>query len=209
MNKVVMDKLFTIGHSNYEVDKFIDLLKKNNINCVIDVRSVPFSQYATQFNKNEIHQALNNSGITYIHMGEEFGARRNNRNLYDVDGKLDFEKTARSEEFLKGVSRVKEGLSKGYNIAFMCAEKMPYDCHRCILVGKAFFDMGYDVQNILEDGSTVSQSEIGTILVNRYFPNRNQISLFTMDNPKSNEAYMQEAYKLREKEIAYSIADER
>jgi len=53
--------------------------------------------------------------------------------------------------------------------------------------------MGYDVENILEDGSTVSQQEIGNLLLEKYFPDRNQISLFTMDDPISEEEYIEKA----------------
>lgn len=197
--------LYTIGHSNHEIDHFVNLLKMNGINVVVDVRSTPYSQYTTQFNQNEIKKALKDNGIGYIHMGEEFGARREDRSLYDEDGKLSFELTKKTDAFRNGIRRVEDGLEKGYRIAFMCTEKHPEDCHRCILVGKAFSDMGYDVENILEDGNTMSQNEIDKILVDKYFPDRNQISLFTMDNPISEDEYKEKAYLKREKEIAYDL----
>ena len=135
------DTLYTIGHSNHDAERFIELLRMNGVNVVVDVRSMPFSQYATQFNKNEIKKTLKDHGIVYIHMGEEFGARREDKSLYDEDGKLSFSKTKMSEPFRDGVRRIEDGIEKGYHIAFMCSEKHPEDCHRCILVGKAFHDI--------------------------------------------------------------------
>ena len=202
------DILYTIGHSNHEAEYFIELLKKNGVNVVVDVRSTPFSQYTTQFNKNEIKKTLNDHGLVYIHMGEEFGARREDRSLYDTDGRLDFELTKKSDAFRSGVRRIEDGLEKGYHIAFMCAEKHPEDCHRCILVGKAFHDMGYTVLNILEDGSTMSQDEVGELLLQKYYPDRNQVSIFTLENPVSEEEYLEKAYRKREKDIAYSMVGE-
>lgn len=202
------DILYTIGHSNHNVEQFIELLKKNGVDVVVDVRSTPYSQYATQFNINEIRRTLKEHGLVYIHMGEEFGARREDRSLYDKDGKLDFELTKKSDAFKKGVRRIEDGLEKGFHIAFMCSEKHPEDCHRCILVGKAFYDMGYTILNILEDGSTMSQEEIGELLLQKYFPNRNQVSIFTLDDPISEEEYLEKAYRRREKDIAYSMNGE-
>ena len=199
------DVLYTIGHSNHSAEQFVELLKMNGVDVVVDVRSVPFSQYTTQFNKNEIRKTLRDNNIIYIHMGEEFGARREDRSLYNADGKLSFEKTKKSELFRKGVRRIEDGLEKGYSIAFMCSEKHPQDCHRCILVGKAFYDMGYKVQNILEDGSTISQEDVGKILVDMYFPDRNQVSIFTLEDPISEEEYTEQAYLKREEDIAYNI----
>lgn len=199
--------LYTVGHSNHEMDYFVDLLKKNEVDVVVDVRSVPFSQYTTQFNMNEIKKTLKEKNIAYIHMGEEFGARREDKSLYDSDGKLDFDLAKKSEAFQKGVKRIEDGLEKGYHIAFMCSEKQPEDCHRCILVGKAFHDMGYTVLNILEDGSTMSQEEIGELLLQKYYPNRDQMSFFTIDDPVSDEEYLKRAYHRREKDIAYSMME--
>ena len=121
--------IYTIGHSTQSVEDFINLLKLHNINCVVDVRSTPYSQYASQFNERDIKYALKQVGIQYIYMGKEFGARRDNKNLYDSSGKLDFEKTITDEAFISGINRIREGLEKGYTIAFMCTEKEPQDCH--------------------------------------------------------------------------------
>ena len=199
------DTLFTIGHSTQSVETFINLLLLHSINCVVDVRSTPYSQYASQFNEPDIKAALKKAGIQYINMGKEFGARRDNPKLYDTDGKLDFEKVPLDDDFINGVNRIKDGLKKDYNIAFMCTEKDPQDCHRCILVGKTFNDiLGIHVENIKINGDLVSQAEIGKLLVERYFPERSQVSLFSADN-KTEQEYIEEAYKIRGREIAYQI----
>lgn len=201
-------KIYTIGHSNQSMEDFISLLKKYDVNCVVDVRSNPFSKYALQFNKRELQFELKREDIVYIWMGKEFGARREEKSLYDPDGRLDFNKTKKSKAFLAGVRRIKEGIRKGYVVALMCTEKEPQDCHRSILVGKSINEIeGYSVINILEDGSIVKQDEIGEMLINHYYPNRAQmtISEVTGISTKTENEYLEDAYTKRAKEIANQI----
>lgn len=204
-----MPKLYTIGHSVHSINQFIGLLKKHAIDCVIDVRSTPYSKFTPQYNINEIKTILRNNKMFYIFMGEEFGARRSEKSLYDYNGLLDFERVIKCNLFQLGVERVKNGLDKGYNIALMCTEKDPIDCHRSILVGRAFNDENFDVLNIHEDGSTETQSELKERLLDFYFPNRNQTSIFdVLEVEKDKKELIQESYRLRNKDIAYKLEKE-
>lgn len=199
-----MQKLYTIGHSVHSVDRFMYLLNNHDVNCVVDVRSTPYSRFAPQFNTSEIAKALKINQKYYLFMGEEFGARRSDTALYDSNGVLDFGKVIKSKLFQSGIERVKLGLDKGFNIAFMCTEKDPIDCHRSILVGRAFNDEKFDVFNIHADGSIETQEELIERLLNHYFPNRNQTNIFDLlEGEKKKEDLVQEAYVLRNKEIAY------
>ena len=102
--------------------------------------------------------------------------------------------------------RIKNGLKKGYNIAFMCTEKEPEDCHRCILIGRYFNDIGYQVINIIDEKNYKTQNVIEQDLLNEYFPERNQISLIP-DLNKSDEELIRDAYKLKNKKIGYRLED--
>jgi uncharacterized protein (DUF488 family) len=53
-----MKEIFTIGHSKYSIEFFISLLNRYQINCIADVRSVPYSQYTPQYNMNDLKSAL-------------------------------------------------------------------------------------------------------------------------------------------------------
>lgn len=197
-------EIFTIGHTNYSVEKFVDLIRAYNINCVVDVRSTPFSKYTPQFNENNIKSELNKRGIYYLKMGNEFGARRNNRELYTIDGYLDFEKTRKDVEFLKGVERIKQGCNKGFNITLMCTEKDPFDCHRTIMVSKGLKDNGIIINHILPNKEIQSQDKIEKRLLDKYYPNRLQFSFDTTNN-LTDEEMLAESYRRRNKEIGYSI----
>ncbi|MCQ2965957.1 MAG: DUF488 domain-containing protein [Alphaproteobacteria bacterium] len=195
--------IFTIGHSVHRIDDFIDLLKSYQIDYVIDVRSDPHSKYAYEFNKENLKPAIEKNLLNYVHMGKYFGARREDMSLYSrkENGKryLDFDKVRSSEDFLKGYESICRGVEK-FNIAFMCAEKNPMDCHRAIMVSKAFTDHGYKVKHILEDGTIETQNQLDQELLNKYCPNRNQIDMFSS---KKETDYLLEAYQKRNMEIGF------
>lgn len=203
-------EIYTVGHSTYNIDYFIKLLRINSINCIIDVRSTPYSKYGPQYNRESLKKSLNEKGIYYIYMGKEFGARRNNRDLYSKEGYLDFEKTSLDKDFKTGMSRIEDGINKGYRIAFMCTEKDPFDCHRCILVGRQFKEVGHNVKNILPNGNCITQEEIEKRLLDKYFPDRNQVTLFSLVDSEnmSENTLLRDAYKLRNSEIGYKLNEE-
>lgn len=78
-----MNEIYTIGHSSYTQEHFLKLLRCYEINCIVDVRSTPYSKYVSQFNKKEIKKFLNQNGIYYIFLGKELGARREEKSLYN------------------------------------------------------------------------------------------------------------------------------
>ena len=87
----------------------------------------------------------------------------------------------------------------------MCAEKNPIDCHRAILISRAFQKDGCRVIHILSDKRTCTQEDISAALLDKYFPNREQISLF---GNSTDESLIEEAYRKRNAEIGYKITEE-
>lgn len=200
-----MGSLYTIGHSQHDFEYFYSLLSKYNINYLLDVRSTPYSKYAETYNRERLNMLLSEKGITYSFMGKFFGARQDNIDLYNKEGYLDFEKVSGSELFARGMENVKLGLQKGNNIVMMCTEKDPIDCHRAILVARAFFLNGTDVGHILPDGTLQTQQELDERLLDKYFPDRAQLSLFQSDKDMNAEENIKAAYRERNKEIGYRI----
>lgn len=204
-----MSKIYTIGHSSHKIEYFLYLLKNNGIDCLADVRSIPYSKYTPQFNVNELKRFLNSNKLHYIFLGKEFGARREDRSLYTIEGYLDFEKVSKTDLFKLGIERTKIGIEKGYHIALMCTEKDPIDCHRNILVAREFYKLNYNINNILENGEIQTQDDIEKRLLDMYFPSRMQQTLFDIEERKSDSELIEQAYKLRNKDIGYSIAEEK
>ncbi len=199
-----MRMIYTIGHSNYDCDYFMELLFKFKINTVVDVRSVPFSKYVPHFNKDNIKNLLNNYGIHHVYMGEELGIIKDNSSLLSKDGYLDYEKVKETVLFKNGIIRIRDGFSKGYTIAIMCTEKDPIDCHRSILIGRELHKEKYDIVHILFDGSMETQIQLEGRLLNMYFPVKMQQDLFNIIEPyKSEDEILNKAYKLRNIDIGY------
>lgn len=150
--------LFTIGHSNHKLERFVELLRGAGVEAVADVRTRPVSRFCPQFNKAALESSLSGAGIAYVFMGKELGGRPDDPALYR-DGTADFEKIAKSEAFREGLELMMADARK-HRVALMCSEKGPLDCHRCLLVGRALGERGVAVQHILADGSPVSQTQI-------------------------------------------------
>ncbi|NJN20587.1 MAG: DUF488 domain-containing protein, partial [Leptolyngbya sp. RL_3_1] len=122
------NQLYTIGHSNHDIDKFVALLKGHGINALADVRSMPYSRHTPHFKQKPLKSILQRYGIRYVFLGQELGARPRLESCY-VHGKALYERIASTENFKQGIKRILDGTKK-LDIALMCAEKDPIVCHR-------------------------------------------------------------------------------
>lgn len=198
---LINNLVYTIGHSNHPIDYFNELLEAHGINCVIDVRSVPASDYNPQFNKESLSNYLKYSNITYLHFGDEFGARHTEKDLLDDSGKVDFDKVRKSDKFLAGIERLKGGLSKGFTVALMCSEAEPFDCHRFSLISYYLVRNGFIVRHILKDSTLIENSELEMRLLKKY---DKKIPKPTLFDPiiLSETEQLNIAYRFRNMEVA-------
>ena len=196
-----MKEIYTIGYSGFTIENFLKTLKYYKISCLVDVRSMPKSAYFTDFNKSNLSNTLSKHKIIYRNYAEEFGARQLEKQYY-TDDILDFEKFTKSPQFIKGFQKIETGMRLNYSFALMCAEKRPEDCHRNIMIARQFYLHGYEVRNILEDGTYINQDMIEKILLDKYFPHREQLSLF---DELSTEEMINQSYKKRNREIGYRL----
>ncbi|WP_432666457.1 DUF488 domain-containing protein [Wukongibacter baidiensis] len=198
--------IFTIGHSNYSIDRLIDMLEHYSINCIVDIRGTPYSKYNVQFNKETIAKTLINKGYVYIYMGKEFAVQRSNKSMYTEEGYADFEKVIYDKDFLNGIERLKVGYKMGYRIVLMGAMQDPIRCHRCILLGRALINAGFILKHILHDYTLVSQEELEEKLLEKYFDSRNQITIDNyMGKGPSKEDLIKRCYRESNKEIGYRV----
>lgn len=196
-------RLYSIGHSNQSQEEFLQLLKHHDINCIVDVRSMPASKFAPQFNQENLKWFLRKNGVQYLYFGEEFGARRTD--CLDKDGQVDFELVATSLVFLIGVKRLMSGLEKGFHIALMCSEADPLECHRFALISRYFHEHGVEVQHVLKDGELASQIMLEKQMIEEYLKSR-KYHLSEVDQlfgTYTAEEQLRDAYRLKNKEIGY------
>ncbi|MDE1849027.1 MAG: DUF488 domain-containing protein [Nanoarchaeota archaeon] len=153
--------IFTIGHSTRDILDFIEILKEYGIEEVIDIRTIPKSRHNPQFNENVLGSFLKGGGIKYLHLKELGGLRHTEkdsvnhgwRNL-SFRGFADYMQT---HEFKKGLERLIR-ISKRHRIAIMCAEAVPWRCHRS-LIADALSIRGILVSHIMSKSSS-SKHEI-------------------------------------------------
>jgi uncharacterized protein (DUF488 family) len=194
--------IYTVGHSTHQLDYFLELLKEYGVTCLIDVRSVAASSYNPQYNKEPLTNFLKRNGIQYLHFAEEFGARHNDPDLLDDEGKVDFEKVRKSWAFKNGVERIWQGLDKGFTISLMCSESEPFDCHRFSMVSIALDKDGFDVKHIMKDKTLKTNADLENQLLKKYDKKLPKPDMF---NPNiSLDDQLKEAYRLKNKEIAFS-----
>jgi uncharacterized protein (DUF488 family) len=198
-------KIYTIGYTAFSSEAFIEQLVMRNITCLVDVRSNPNSAYYTEYNHDVLSTSLKRNGIYYRNYAREFGARQTNPKYFTAGGYLDFDKFGESIEFRDGVEKINKGMSKGYIFALMCAEKDPINCHRSIMVAKTLISMDFEVKHILSGGSEETQQDIEEQLVNKWFKNKDQISIF--EPIKSYHELLIEAYRLQNEEIGFRKED--
>ena len=188
------DAIYTIGHSSHPVEKLVGLLLGHQVTAVGDVRSHPYSRMHPQFNRESLAASLAEAGIRYVFLGQDLGARPDDRRCYRR-GHVQFDLLSASGPFLRGIERVIEGL-RTFTIALLCAEKEPLDCHRTILIARKLAEKGLAVRHILEDGRIETHEQAIERLIER-------LRLPREDMFRTTREVVDEAYVRQGEDIAY------
>ncbi len=143
--------MFTIGHSTRSFEEFVVLLQTRSIELLADVRTVPRSRHNPQFNTENLAPALATAGITYVQLPALGGWRRPLADSPNTGwrhasfrGYADYMLTAEFRSALDGLIV----LGRAHRLAFMCAEAVPWRCHRS-LIADALVARGYEVCHII------------------------------------------------------------
>jgi uncharacterized protein (DUF488 family) len=157
--------IYTIGHSNHAIERFLELLREHRIEALADVRSRPASRFNPQYNRKALEASLAQAGIAYVFLGNELGARTEDPACYE-DGHVSYSKLAATDSFRRGLERL---MSIGHEkrVAMMCAEYDPLDCHRTILVGHELARRAVRIAHILRDGTLETGAAADARLVER------------------------------------------
>jgi len=128
--------IFTIGHGTKSIDEFIDLLKAYEVQRVVDVRTIPRSRHNPQFNKEILPKSLKKVHIGYIHIKGLGGLRHAEKDSVNTAWRnasfRGFADYMQTEDFKKNIERLIK-IAKQKNIAIMCAESVPWRCHRSLI----------------------------------------------------------------------------
>lgn len=151
--------VFTIGHSTHQSDWFVNLIKRYEIEVLVDIRSHPFSQRVPHFDLDAIRESVRAAGIRYVYLGRELGGRPADTNLYDEDGRVLYGKVAETALFKTGIARLEKGVHR-YRVALMCSEEDPAGCHRRLLVGRVLAGLGILSSHIRGDATVETEDNL-------------------------------------------------
>jgi len=146
--------IYTIGHSTRTFQEFLELLKAHGVEKVVDVRTVPGSKRVPQFNRETLTKRLAGAGIGYTHMKGLGGWRKPRKESENTAWRNEsfrgFADYMQTDEFEQNLERLL-ALSKEQQVAVMCAEAVPWRCHRS-LIADALAVRGVEVHHITGPG---------------------------------------------------------
>jgi uncharacterized protein (DUF488 family) len=142
------------------MEAFIGLLRQHGIEVLADVRSAPYSRYVPHFNARELKAAVTAAGLQYVYLGRELGGRpAPDSGLYDAEGHALYGRIAETEAFRAGITRLKDGAAR-YQVAMMCSEEDPTECHRRQLVGRVLAREQVELLHIRGDGRIDREADL-------------------------------------------------
>lgn len=148
--------IFTIGHSNRDVIEFIELLKSNEVDVLLDVRKLPGSAKYPHFNQDALSISLRSADILYVHVKELGGRRKPNKDsINTIWENRSFQAYAdymNTDEFRNGIDILLEYATK-QRAAIMCSEAVWWRCHRA-LIADYLKSIGINVHHIMSRTST-------------------------------------------------------
>lgn len=148
-----MRSIWTVGHSNRPLETFLEIQKAHRIERVIDVRRFPGSRRWPHFSAARLSASLLASGIDYVGMPDLGGRRKANpdspHTAWRVDAFRGYADFMDTPGFAASLERV-EALAGEKRSALMCAEALPWRCHRS-LIADALIARGWKVFEILSE----------------------------------------------------------
>lgn len=128
--------VFTIGHSTRTIDELVAMLRSFDVSLVVDVRTIPRSAHNPQFDGRALREALRRRGIGYVHLPRLGGLRRPREGSPNTAWRnasfRGFADYMQTEELEEGIGELRALASKD-RVALMCAEAVPWRCHRSLL----------------------------------------------------------------------------
>jgi uncharacterized protein (DUF488 family) len=155
-----MRAVLTIGHSTRTWKAFLELLRAHGVKRIIDVRSIPASRRNPQFNRETLRTKLRAAKIGYVYLRKLGGlrhARRDSPNMgwrnTSFRGFADYMQTSGFDAGLRRLIK----LARQKRSALMCAEAVPWRCHRS-LIADAFIVRGIRVEHIMSESTSLAHS---------------------------------------------------
>ena len=128
--------ILTIGHSTRAIDDFLDILRAHSVKRVVDIRTIPRSRHNPQVNQETLSERLRDSAIDYVLMKQLGGLRHPKADSVNMGWRNSsfrgFADYMQTQEFANGIDHLM-GLAQIGQVAIMCAEVLPWRCHRWLI----------------------------------------------------------------------------
>jgi uncharacterized protein (DUF488 family) len=151
--------IYSIGHGNKTFEYFLGELLPFNIRYLIDVRTNPYSKHNPKFNREVLEDDLKAAKIIYVYMGDSLGGLPNDSTCY-IDGKVSYDRIKDKDFFKEGLARLITAYEKKLNVALMCSETKPEECHRSKLIGEELRKKGIIIEHIISPLQTKNQEKV-------------------------------------------------
>ena len=132
------ETIYSLGTSDRTLEQFLNLLRSLDVELVVDVRRFPGSRFQ-HFKREELARLLDEEGFGYIYLGQELGGYRSGG----------YQSYLETEEFKRGLDRL-EQLAQGRRVVVVCAESLPWRCHRRF-IGWELERNGWQVIHIIDE----------------------------------------------------------
>lgn len=147
--------IYTVGHSTRTIEDFIHLMKTYAIETVVDVRKIAKSRHNPQYSEDALRKSLGENDITYRRFEGLGGLRHTTPESLNIGWKnVSFRGYAdymQTPEFAESVEQL-IALAADSQTVIMCAEAVPWRCHRS-LIGDALVIRGIVVEDIISESS--------------------------------------------------------
>ena len=167
--------LYTLGHSRHTIEKFIDLARRHSVRLIVDVRGQPYSRFNPQYNRERLKDALTNSDIEYLWLGDQLSGRPKDPKFQGPDGQVLWDELKKWPDLLEGIAAVLARAAET-RLALVCAEEDPMSCHRRFLLTPPLCERGARVLHIRGDGRIQPEDELRRIEISAM--GGDQLSLF-------------------------------
>jgi uncharacterized protein (DUF488 family) len=181
--------LFTIGHSNHPIERFLALVRQHGVETIADVRSRPYSRFVPHFGKERLAHILADEGLTYLFLGQELGGKPVQDDPPQV--RLDYRARIEEPSFRRGIKALLDA-ARDRPTALMCRERDPLDCHRLHLICRYLRPTALDIRHILPDGEVEAQQATERRLLER--AGRAEMPLFRDPAQEQNGQALARAY---------------
>ena len=197
-------KLFTIGHSNLEVEDLLSSLIRQEIKVLCDVRSRPGSFRYPQFNREPLEARLLSARIRYEFFGDQLGGRPLDPAYYLQNGLVDYVSRRSASDFLQAVDRMLAAARQN-NTVMMCAEEDPLHCHRFLLICPAVVQRGVVPVHLRRGGILESHRDAEDRLLQLHgFADVTSDSLFA----HGRESALEDALRMQSEQYAFRTSPE-